>query len=76
MIIEVENQLVISKEVRQKIKDLGLGKKVKAYSLDNATTVIKVVNTTWLKDNYGIVKKIWKDIDSLKAVKKMRKELI
>ncbi|MHB8362187.1 MAG: AbrB/MazE/SpoVT family DNA-binding domain-containing protein [Patescibacteria group bacterium] len=76
MIVGTKNQIVIPKEVRQKVKDLGPGKKVMIYSLDDETIIIKVESTDWLNDNYGAMKKIWKNVDPSMEVKKMRKEWI
>ncbi len=76
MIVGTKNQIVIPKEVRQNIKDLGPGKKVMIYSLDDETIVIKVESSDWLNDNYGAMKKIWKTVDPSMEVKKMRKEWI
>ena len=47
--IGTKNQIVIPKEVRQRIKGLKPGSKVSIYSIDDSTIAIKVTPQDWIK---------------------------
>lgn len=72
--IGTKNQIVIPKEVRNKIKGLKPGAKVAIYSRGNNEVVIKADNKDWVERTRGIAKDAWKDIDPIKELEKMRNE--
>ena len=72
--IGTKNQIVIPKEVRQRIKGLKPGSKVSIYSIDDSTVAIKVTPQDWIKSTYGVMEKAWKDIDPIAELEKMRNE--
>lgn len=74
MSVGSKNQVVIPKEIRNRIKDFKPGKKVILYYLDNETIIMKVKNKNWINDTYGIMKESWIDIDPIKEINKMRSE--
>ena len=74
--IGTKNQIVIPKDIRQKIKGLQSGRKVLIYPLDEETVAIKVSLKTWLDSSYGAMKKAWDKIDPIREVEKMRNEWV
>ncbi len=72
--IGTKNQIVIPKEVREKIKGLKPGEKVDIYSLDEDTVAIKVSKKDWLEVSYGLMKDAWKGIDPIAELEKIRNE--
>jgi AbrB family looped-hinge helix DNA binding protein len=72
--IGTKNQIVIPKEVRQRIKGLKPGNKVSIYSIDDSTIAIKVTPQDWIKSTYGVMEKAWKDIDPIAELERMRNE--
>ena len=74
IIVGTKNQIVLPKEIRQKIKGLKPGRKVSIYSLDENTIAIKVSAKNWLDSSYGAMKLLWKNINPIEEVGKMRDE--
>lgn len=72
--IGTKNQIVIPKEIRQKIKGLKPGRKVAVYPLSEDTVAIKLSEKNWLDSSYGLMKETWSKIDPLKELEKMRNE--
>lgn len=67
-------QIVIPKEVREKINGLKPGDKVVVKKVDKDTVTIKKVKKDWVERTRGIAKKAWKDIDTTKYLEDMRNE--
>ena len=74
IIIGTKNQIVLPKEVREKIKGLKPGRKVMVYPVDANTVQIKLSDKDWVERTSGIAKNAWKDIDPIKELEKMRNE--
>jgi len=74
IIVGSKNQIVIPKEVREKIKGLRSGTKVSIYSLDQDSFVVKVDKSDWVGRTYGKLKDSLKHVDALDSIKKMREE--
>jgi len=72
--IGTKNQIVIPKQIRQKIKGLKPRRKVTVYPLDKNTIALKVADKNWVERGYGLMKDAWKDIDPIKELEKMRNE--
>jgi len=72
--VGTKNQIVIPKEIRQQIKGLKPGSKVKIYSLDKNTVAMKLEPSDWVAETYGMMKEAWADIDPIEEVRKMREE--
>ncbi len=72
--IGTKNQIVIPKEIREKIPGFKAGHKVAVYTLDGKTVAIKPTSANWIEENYGLMKDAWKDIDPIKELEKMRNE--
>ncbi len=72
--VGTKNQIVIPKEVRQQIKGLKPGSKVKIYSLDEDTIAVKLSPQSWVASSYGLMKEAWADIDPIEELRKMREE--
>ncbi len=72
--IGTKNQIVLPKEVREKIKGLKPGKKVMIYPLNHDTIAIKVEGKNWLETTSGIASKAWQDIDTTKYLDTLRNE--
>lgn len=72
--IGTKNQIVIPKEIREKIKALKPGRKVSIYLVDEDTVAIKTTAKDWLESSYGIMKKAWSQIDPIAELEKMRNE--
>lgn len=67
-------QVVIPKEVRNKIKGLKPGSKVIVKSLDKQTITIKKVEKSWLERTRGLMKDAWRGIDTTKYLEDLRNE--
>lgn len=72
--IGTKNQIVLPKEVRQKIKGLKPGNKVMVYPLNEDTIAIKVDTNNWVEDSLGIATQAWKDLDTTKYLDDLRNE--
>lgn len=72
--IGTKNQIVLPKEVRNKIKGLKPGEKVMVYPLNDSTVAIRVDNRNWIDASGGIAKNAWKDIDTTAYLDKLRNE--
>lgn len=72
--IGTKNQIVIPKQVREKIKGLKPGRKVIVYPLSEDTVAIKVSERNWLDNSCGLMKEAWSNIDPIKELEKMRDE--
>ncbi|OGM32442.1 hypothetical protein A2803_03135 [Candidatus Woesebacteria bacterium RIFCSPHIGHO2_01_FULL_44_21] len=66
-------QVVIPKEVREKLKGVKAGSKV-SVSVQKGSVVMKPVKGDWIKKTYGSMKEAWKDIDPIAELNKMRDE--
>ena len=69
-----KNQIVLPKEVRDKIKGLRPGKKVMVYPIDENTAQLKVSDKNWAEASLGIAKDDWKGIDTTEYLNKLRDE--
>lgn len=67
-------QIVIPKEVREKIKGIKPGAKVGVYSVNEETVAIKAEPKNWLERTRGIAKEAWKGIDTTKYLEDLRNE--
>ncbi len=67
-------QIVIPKEVRQKIKDLRPGSKVMVKLDSHDTVTLKTQKQKWSDRTYGLMKDAWKGIDPALEIDKMRDE--
>lgn len=68
-------QIVIPKEVREKINHLKPGKKVGVYTSDEGKSItINPDPQGWIDRTYGMMKDAWKGIDPIAEVEKMRNE--
>lgn len=72
--IGAKYQIVIPKEVREKIKGIKPGVKVMVKQEDENTMTVRTSKRSWSDDNYGAFKKYWKGIDPAKEIDKMRAE--
>lgn len=72
--IGTKNQIVIPKEVRQKIKGLKPGRKVKIYPLNDTSIVIKLDTRSWIDSSYGLMKKAWNSINPAHELNRIREE--
>ncbi|MBI2009912.1 MAG: AbrB/MazE/SpoVT family DNA-binding domain-containing protein [Candidatus Chisholmbacteria bacterium] len=71
--IGTKNQIVIPKEIRQKIPGIKPGAKVGIQS-DGKAITIKPAAADWVEQTAGIMKEAWKDIDPIAELEKMRDE--
>ncbi len=69
-----KNQIVIPKAVREKIKALKPGRKVKIYSLNHNTLIIKADTQSWLEGSYGSMKRAWSKEDPLNTLEESRNQ--
>lgn len=67
-------QVVIPKEIRQKIKGLRPGSKVVVNSVDDKTIAIRQVEQNWMEKSRGIAKEAWKGIDTTEYLETLRNE--
>lgn len=67
-------QIVIPKQVREKIKGLKPGGKVLVGNVDNRTITIKAEEKSWVERTRGIAKVAWKDIDTTEYLQNLRNE--
>lgn len=67
-------QIVLPKEIRQKIKGIKPGKKVAIYQTEKDTIIMKPVQEDWVERTHGIATKAWRNIDPIKELDKMRDE--
>jgi len=65
-------QVVLPKEVRNRVKNLKPGLKVKVYSQDDNTVIVKTQAGDWIDKTYGLMKDAWKNIDPSKELDKIR----
>lgn len=72
IIIGTKNQIVIPKEVRQQIRGLKPGRKVRIYPLNENTIAVKLDIQSWVESSYGIMKKAWSSIDPIKELNSIR----
>lgn len=72
--VGIKYQIVIPKEIRQKIKGLKPGIKVMVKLLDEETIAIKRIEKNWVEATRGIAKGAWKGIDTTKYLENLRNE--
>lgn len=72
--IGTKNQIVIPRQLRAKISGLKPGRKVKVYSQDKQTVIIKVDESSWLDSSYGLMKQAWSKINPSKKIDQSRDE--
>lgn len=72
--IGTKNQVVLPKEVRQKIKGLKPGRKVKIYPLNDTSIVIKLDTLSWIDSSYGLMKKAWNSINPIHELNRIKEE--
>ncbi len=74
MTIGPKYQIVIPKQVREKIKHLKPGKKVGVYSSNGKSITIDPEPESWVERTYGMMTEAWKGIDMIAEVEKMKNE--
>jgi len=67
-------QIVIPKEIREKIKVLRPGTKVNVYQSSKNTISIDLTPKDWVERNYGLMSEAWKDMDPIAELEKGRDE--
>lgn len=67
-------QIVIPKEVREKVNGLKPGVKVAVQQLKADTFTIKTSKKSWADESYGFMREAWKGLDPAKEIDKMRDE--
>ncbi|HCM37897.1 MAG: hypothetical protein UV61_C0015G0002 [Candidatus Gottesmanbacteria bacterium GW2011_GWB1_43_11] len=67
-------QIVIPKEIRNKVRGIKPGAKMNVQVLDDKKMVIKPITSDWVEHSYGIAKKAWKNINPIVELKKMHDE--
>lgn len=72
--IGTKYQIVIPKEVRNKVKGLKPGAKVIVNSTDSKTVEIRKVEENWVERTRGIASEAWKNIDTTKYLENLRNE--
>ena len=72
--IGTKYQIVIPKEIRNKVKGLTPGTRVKVSSLDSQTVEIKKVELNWVERTRGIAQEAWKNVDTTKFLDDLRNE--
>lgn len=74
VIVGTKYQIVIPKEIREKIKGLRPGTKVNVYQSSKNTISIDLTPEDWVERNYGLMSEAWKDIDPIAELEKGRDE--
>ncbi len=67
-------QIVIPKEIREKVKGIIPGAKVNVYSNGKDAIGIKSESKNWAERTRGIAKNAWKNIDTTKYLDNLRNE--
>lgn len=67
-------QIVIPKQIRQKIKGIKPGAKVGVQPAPKNTVTIQPMQGDWVNRSAGIAREAWKNIDPSKELEKMRDE--
>lgn len=67
-------QIVIPKEVRNKVKGIKPGSKVGMHAVSDDSIAVKVNPKSWAEESYGFMKDAWKNIDPIAELEKMRDE--
>lgn len=67
-------QIVIPKEVREKLNGLTPGAKVMVGKVNKDTITIKTNPKNWVERTRGMMTKAWKDIDPIAELEKGRDE--
>lgn len=67
-------QVVIPKEIRQKIKGLQPGNKVSIHATGKDMLTIQTDPKSWLERTRGLMTEAWKDIDPIAQLEKGRNE--
>lgn len=70
--IGTKNQIVIPRRIRAQITGLKPGRKVKIYSQDKQTVIIKLDRQSWLESSYGLMKEAWSKINPSKEIDQSR----
>lgn len=72
--VGTKNQIVIPKDVRQKVKGLKPGAKVSIYSVGENMITIKTEAKNWVAQTRGLMSKSWANINPIDELEKMRDE--
>lgn len=67
-------QIVIPKEIRNKVSGFKPGAGVDVQVSDDNKVVLKPITSDWFGRAQGAMKKAWKNIDPVKELDKMRDE--
>lgn len=67
-------QAVIPKKVRKIAKKMKAGAKATVMPLDDQTVLISIKPKSWVKETYGMHKKIWQGIDATEYIQTLRNE--
>lgn len=67
-------QIVIPKQVREKMKNLQPGAKASVYTKNEDTIIINISRAPWHQRTFGILKDAWAKVDPIKEVEKMRND--
>ncbi len=73
-IVGTKYQIVIPKEIRDKLKDFRPGSKVIIKNTDADTIIVKPTKRLWSDETYGFMKEAWNGIDPIAEIEKMRNE--
>ena len=74
IIVGTKNQIVIPKEIRQKVKGLKPGAKVSVYSVGEDMITIKTDSKNWVTQTRGMMSRSWAGINPIDELEKMRDE--
>lgn len=69
-----KSQVVIPKKVREIASELKPSKKVVVRALNSHSVIIEVPIKDWVKETYGMHKKIWDGVDATDYIRKLRDE--
>lgn len=74
VIIGPKSQVVIPKRVREIASELTPNKKVVVRALNSHSVIVEVPIKDWVKETYGMHKKVWDGVDATDYIRKLRDE--
>ena len=69
-----KSQVVIPKRVREIASELKPSKKVIVRALNSHSVIIEIPTHDWVRETYGMHKKIWDGVDATDYIRKLRNE--
>ncbi|OGG22443.1 hypothetical protein A3D03_03820 [Candidatus Gottesmanbacteria bacterium RIFCSPHIGHO2_02_FULL_40_13] len=69
-------QAVIPKKVREIARKMKAGVKATVVAIDERTVIVTVKPKDWVKETYGMHKKIWQGIDATEYIQTLRSEWV